>query len=175
MTLDWPLLPDAERITLGNITVGPSTRLYELPEMARQVDVTFTDAEDGEITLVGLSAEPTLSTDGSNQLAVDLVWQPTARVSSSYKAFVHLLDSAGTIIAQSDAIPGGNGTNRWLPTEVILDRHLLTLPPETAPGDYQLVVGLYDPIGMQRLPARTPDGEASPNSVAPLGPVTLQP
>ncbi len=175
LVLDWPLLPNAERIILGDITVGPSTRLYELPEMARQVDVTFTDAEDGEITLVGLSAEPTLSTDGSNQIAVDLVWQPAARVNSSYKAFVHLIDSAGTIIAQSDAIPGGNGTNRWLPTEVILDRHLLTLPPEVAPGDYQLIVGLYDPISMQRLPTRTPNGEASPDSVATLGPVTLPP
>jgi hypothetical protein len=176
LALKWPLLPEAERVTLGNIAIGQSTRLYELPSLARTVDVTFAGEEDGEITLVGLSAEPSRIPDASGQLAVDLVWQPSARISGNYKAFVHLLDNSGTIIAQSDAIPGGDHvTNRWLPAEVILDRHILTLPPELPAAEYTLVAGLYDAIGMQRLPARTSGGQELPDAVAPLGPVSLTP
>jgi hypothetical protein len=105
---------------------------------------------------------------------VDIVWQPSAAISGNYKAFVHLLDSTGAIIAQSDALPGGDYvTSRWMAGEVILDQHVLTLPPEVASNrdlsGYQLVTGLYDPIGMQRLSARAADGTELPDGRIPLG------
>lgn len=34
----------------------------------------------------------------------------------------------------------------------IFDRHILTLDPEAPPGDYTLEIGLYDPVGGERLP-----------------------
>ena len=177
LAIDQPTVADFSTITLGTVAIGPSTRLYELPEMARTVSMTFTDEANSEIVLVGLSSEP-IPDRATNQLAVDLVWQPSARIDGNYKAFIHLLDSSGTIIAQSDAIPGGdNVTNRWQAGEVILDRHILTLPPEVASSDnvqsYQLVAGLYDSIGMQRLSARTPAGVDVSDGRVPLGPLSL--
>jgi hypothetical protein len=162
LAVNGPLLNAAEPITLGSIAVGPSTRLYELPKLARTLHITFTGEEEGEIALVGLSAEPEVDAE-TNQLSVDLVWQPSARINANYNAFVHLLDSAGTIVAQSDATPGGD--------------KITTLPPEVASkdelGSYQLVAGLYDPIGMQRLLARTPSAEELPDGRAPLGSLSV--
>jgi hypothetical protein len=171
------MLAGAEAIPLGAVTIAPSTRLYELPDLARTIQVTFTGEADGEIVLVGLSEEPAIDAENS-QLAVDLVWQPMARINGNYKAFVHLLDSSGTIIAQSDAVPGGAGvTSRWLPGEFILDRHILTLSPEVVSSDdlagYQLVAGLYDSIDMQRLQARMANGDDLPDGRASLGALSL--
>jgi hypothetical protein len=177
LTVDQPGATNGEAIILGTVAVGPSTRLYELPELARTLNITLTTEDNSEIALVGLSSEPRPDS-ASNELIVDIVWQSAARINGNYKAFVHLLDNTGTIVAQSDAIPGGDYvTSRWLPGEVILDRHLLALPPEVASSDnmegYQLVAGLYDPIGMQRLSARTSDGADLPDGRASLG--TLSP
>jgi hypothetical protein len=177
LALDSTLLTSAETIKLGSIRIGPSTRLYDLPELARTVQITFTGEGDGEIGLVGLSEEPVFSAE-TGEIAVDLVWRPAARINGNYKAFVHLLDSTGAILAQSDAIPGGNKTTaRWLPGEIILDRHILTLPPAVAAGDglgdYELVAGLYDPIGMQRLPAHAASGDGIADGRAPLGSLSM--
>lgn len=180
LTVDLPAVEDSQPITLGTVAVGPSTRLYELPELTRTINVTLTAEDNSEIALVGLRSEPRPD-PATNQLSVELVWQSVSQINGNYKAFVHLLDSTGAIIAQSDAIPGGDKvTNRWLPGEVILDRHILTLPPEVAASEnvaeYQLVAGLYDPIGMQRLNARThegsdvPDGRISLGSLSPPAP-----
>jgi hypothetical protein len=177
LTIDQPSVTSAEPITLGNVTIGPSTRLYEVPELARTLNITLTTEDNSEIALVGLSSEPRPD-PATNLLNVDIVWQPAAHIGGNYKVFVHLLDDTGTIIAQSDAIPGGDKvTSRWLAGEVILDRHILTLPPEVAASDnlegYQLVAGLYDPIGMQRLSARTPDGAEIADGRVPLGSLSL--
>ncbi len=177
LLIDQTSFANAEPISLGTVAIGPSTRLYELPELERTLNMTFTGEDNGEIILVGLSSEP-IADPATNQLAVDLVWQPVAHINSNYNAFVHLLDNNGTIIAQSDAVPGGDKvTNRWLPGEVILDRHLLTLPPDLASSSnldgYQLVAGLYDSIGMQRLSARTSDGVEVADGRVPLGLLSL--
>lgn len=168
---------DNEQITLGTVTIGPSTRIYEVPEISHSVGITLTDGDNNEIVLLGLSSPP-IPDPSTNQVGVDLVWQPQGRISGNYNVFVHLLDANGNIIAQADAIPGGGaGTSRWLPGEIILDRQILTLPPEVAASDalsdFQLVAGLYDSIGMQRLSARTADGTEVPEGRIPLGSLSL--
>ena len=71
-----------------------------------------------------------------------------------YTAFVHLLDPAGQLVAQSDRPPldGFYPTDAWLPGYPVRDRYALALPPDLAPGTYRLVAGLYDPTTGQRLP-----------------------
>ena len=50
----------------------------------------------------------------------------------------------------------GTTTCLWTPGQPVQDNHGLLLPPEAAPGVYQLAVGLYDAEG-NRLPV-TLDG-----------------
>ncbi len=77
----------------------------------------------------------------------------------NYKAFVHLVDAAGTIVSQSDAIPGpGYPTNHWTDNEVVIDRHEVVIPENAQPGAYTLIAGLYDPVSAARLEATSAAG-----------------
>lgn len=175
LALTWQTGTEPHSVDLAPLTVAPSTRRYDLPDLTRTVDVILADAEGAEIRLVGLERAPELAEDRS-YVALYLVWQPIGPITGNYKAFVHLLDSSGRIVAQSDTVPAeGYATNRWLPAEVVIDRHILYLPAELPAGGYTLVAGLYEPIDVHRLTARTAAGDSLPDGLVPLGPLTLPP
>jgi len=85
---------------------------------------------------------------------VAAVWLTNRETDRNYKVFVHLLDAQGQLMSQSDAVPGNwtRPTPGWQPGEYVTDLHLLALKPELAPGEYRLVVGMYDSETRQRLP-----------------------
>lgn len=85
---------------------------------------------------------------------LELVWQAVQPVAGRYTAFVHLLDPAGQLVAQSDRPPLGGfyPTDAWLAGFPVADSYALTLPADLAPGTYRAVAGLYDPTTGQRLP-----------------------
>jgi hypothetical protein len=91
-------------------------------------------------------------------LQVDLYWQAQRPLQTEYTAFVHLLGgynpaTGGPVWAQSDSLPldGGHPTTRWLPGQIVADRHDLYVPEGTPPGTYQIEAGLYDPTTLERL------------------------
>ena len=68
-------------------------------------------------------------------------------------ASVQIFDPAGNRVAQRDMVLA-NGLYRqkdWHAGEVILDRHLLTLPHWLPPGEYELLVSLYEPREVRAL------------------------
>lgn len=133
------------------ITVRPSTRIFELPEVARLVTATL----GGAIRLYGAD----ITRDG-DALTVRLVWQSLAPLTTSEKVFVHLVGPDGSLLAQSDALPaGGYGTEQWVEGEVVSDEHRLMLPPDPPPGRYRLRIGMYDPATGARLAATGERGE----------------
>jgi hypothetical protein len=72
-----------------------------------------------------------------------------------YTVFVHLVDSAGKTVAQHDGQPSWEvplPTSTWQPGEMLQDRHLLTLPADLPPGEYQLRAGVYYWQTLERLP-----------------------
>ena len=76
---------------------------------------------------------------------VTLVWQAgTQTPSVRYTATVQLVDAAGQVIAQSDAVPGGRETTGWRAGEYILDRHVLAFNERAGTGTVRLIVALYD-------------------------------
>ncbi|HZR00985.1 MAG TPA: glycosyltransferase family 39 protein [Chloroflexota bacterium] len=83
--------------------------------------------------------------------ALTLQWESLHDTDTSFAVFVHLLDSTGTIVAQSDGPPsaGRQPTDGWAPGDVVDDRRELSAPP----GRYRVEVGLYDPRTGTRLPA----------------------
>lgn len=110
------------------------------------------DAEFGEeILLTGyyLARE---EVERGDILLLTLFWEAEREVSTDYKVFVHLLDEDGSILAQHDSQPMGGvrPTSGWRIGEKIEDRHGVLLP-EIPPGEYSLVVGVYDPESGERL------------------------
>lgn len=116
----------------------------------------------GEIRLSGWSLE-----DTPGQLAVTLRWEGLSRPARDYTAFVHLVDEAGTLIAQSDRPPAGYPTSDWRAGEQVIGRYRLELPPELPQGELRLLTGFYYLPTLERL------GE--PAQLTTLDPSTMNP
>lgn len=78
--------------------------------------------------------------------------------------FTHVLDSSGQILVQQDRIDAPSWD--WQAGDTVVQIHQLWLPPETAPGEYQSMVGVYDRDSGQRLPLLA--GEETRAEVDPL-------
>jgi hypothetical protein len=111
-------------------------------------DTPLTTFEDGAIRLY--DAETRVSDEGT-RLAVMLNWGTDGTAQGDYKVFVHVLDADGNNVAQADERPG-EGTlppGNWLPG-VFHDTIMVDLR-QTPPGQYRVVMGLYDPVTTDRL------------------------
>jgi 4-amino-4-deoxy-L-arabinose transferase-like glycosyltransferase len=86
-------------------------------------------------------------------LHLTLVWTPHRSLPLDYKLFVHVAGADGRPVAQWDGLPGLNTarTSQWPVGEPFRDHVLLTIPAGAPPGDYSLLVGLYDPASGDRL------------------------
>ncbi len=108
-----------------------------------------------------LGAETPVRARPGATLPVTLYWLNLHDTAQNYKAFVHLIDAAGTVRAQQDGDPGGgfSPTSRWRANELILDRHVLELPADLPPGLYTIKAGLYqfDPLRNLTVVPATPD------------------
>ncbi len=91
-------------------------------------------------------------------IPISLSWSAMVPLDKRYKVFLHLVDQDGAIVAQQDSEPAGSAspTTAWQPGEIVVGNQAVLLPPGVAPGEYRLLVGLYemnDPGA--RLPVRT--------------------
>lgn len=83
-------------------------------------------------------------------------WQALADVSADDVLFIHVMDQAGQLQASYDAPVGGTLlSSNWAPGYPVYEELTLTLP--SAPGDYQVYIGLYDPATRERLAVDAPD------------------
>ncbi len=150
-------LSDVTSVNLGPVKIGatPPEFLSSLPRPSVAVNQTLGE----QITLLGYSL-----TDEAGQSIVNpkskienlkliFYWRPEAIPAADYTTFVHLRNAAGETVAQKDQPPlnGAYPTSLWEGGEVIADEVDLPLPPDLSPGNYSLVVGLYDFNTGQRL------------------------
>ncbi|NJN83194.1 MAG: hypothetical protein HC802_13525 [Caldilineaceae bacterium] len=133
-------------LTLAEIAVEPSTRNFEVPTHFASSTAILGD----QIGLAGFL--PVSQAQAGVPLEVQLAWQALVAPQGNYKAFVHLLDENGQLVAQSDLLPGGTTTSQWMTGEFVLDTHRLEVPSDLPPGRYRLVAGLYDSVDGVRLP-----------------------
>ncbi len=107
---------------------------------------------DNKIRLVGYNLQPNIVQPGQN-IQLRLYWAALTHMPTDYTVFVHVLDSGGLMAAQSDHQVGDGllPTSCWQPGRVIVDQLTLPVNSETAPGYYQLKVGLYSANTLARL------------------------
>jgi hypothetical protein len=105
------------------------------------------------IQLLGYDFNPPATTE--EPLRLTLYWQAVTAVLADYKVFIHVLNEAGELIAQTDGQPVGGlaPTYRWQAGDLIRDPYAISLPPDLPPGTYQIRTGLYAPDTLLRLPA----------------------
>ena len=145
----------ATRIALTYLTVGESAAP---PLPSRPADVSFA----GLIRLLGFDMSSTHETSAVTTYTLTLYWQALGPMADNYKTFVHLVGPDGNIASQDDAPPGGVffPTSAWLPGETVVSSHTLSLKAGATPGEYRLLVGLYQPASGERLPATDAAGQS---------------
>jgi hypothetical protein len=164
-----PWLP-AGRLSLGTVRVHDRPHLEELPEGVQPLEATF-----GQAARLRGHAPGASEIGAGDELEVTFYWEALEPTDASYRAFVHLVDAAGNIVAQHDGIPAGGElpTNIWAQGEIVADTHTLSLPPDLAPGAYALRLGLYLPDTGERLPV-TGD-QPHPDNALEVGTINVGP
>lgn len=127
-----------------------------LPErIARRVD-----ARVGEVAqLLGYRVETPAVRPG-DQVRVTLYWQALGEALPAYTVFVHLLDKNGILRSQQDNPPvfGTQPLSLWQLGDYVRDPYTFPVALDAPSGQYDLEIGLYDPVTGVRLPVMGPDG-----------------
>ena len=123
-------------------------------EPARPLEVEFGPA----IKLMGYTLPATAVTAGET-LYLDLYWQALATPAENYRAFVHLTDGQ-TLWGQQDDEPACRlPTSIWRPGQRSVGQFRLPIKPDTPPGRYPLIIGLYRAGNLERLKITAGDGQ----------------
>jgi hypothetical protein len=136
-------------VTVARLKLVPAVWPEQPPPQVD--DALFGD----QLLLRGHSILPkTLKSGEDRALTLELWWQALGPLDTDYTVFLHLLDATDQIVAQADGVPvnGRYPTSAWEPGERIVDTRFVTLPAGLAPGEYRLMVGLYNPRDGSRLP-----------------------
>ena len=109
-------------------------------------------------------------------LGLRTFWQVEQPFDQNYSIFVHLLDADGQRPTQRDAPPwqGRFPTSAWRPGSLVVDANDIYLPPGLPPGEYRVVVGMYEPIGGARPPV-TLDGAPLPAGSVEVATISVAP
>jgi hypothetical protein len=142
------------------VKAGPAL----LVEPTNDVDYRLGDS----IWLKGYSL-PQSSVEAGSTISLDLYWQATEYQEGGDKTFVQIIN-LDTLhkAAQRDSEPGCDKytLEDWRPGDLNYDPYTLTIAPDTPPGNYTVLVGLYDEETEERYPVFAADGAAVGDSIA---------
>ena len=126
------------------------------------------------IQLTGYEMNPIFS-DSPPTVSVTLYWQASRKISADYTVFVQMVGPNGQMGAQWDNPPQGGRypTSAWS-EDTVIDRYNLTFREGASPGDYRLLVGMYDSATGERLPV-TVKGQPQPDNAIELTTFSLTP
>ena len=160
----WAISLDNDSRRLDRIQIGHVTIPVEFDQSLIQAQEALLN---NEIKLLGFTSSNPQRGEG---LELTLFWQAEKPLDNNYVVFTHVLDSNGQLVVNHDSVPdnGRYPTPSWIPGMAISDSHLIQLPPDLAPGDYQIRVGLYVPESGERLPITAADGSTVPDNSFPL-------
>lgn len=166
-------LPLSDGLTLFGANLYPGV-VRLLDPAHDQVPPQPFEAQLGEsIDLIGHDTQSTfVLADGQLQAAsvfLALYWQSGGPIDTDYTVFTQLLGPDGQIWAQWDNPPqaGRYPTSAWAAQDRVIDRYRLELRPGAPPGEYRLLVGMYDPATGDRLPV-TINGQPQPSGAIEL-------
>lgn len=154
---------DAQTPLPGEVLVGG----------ARLAGVTIGDpSADGQPPML----VPTREFRAGGVLGLRTFWEVREPFGQDYFIFVHLVDAGGQRPTQRDAPPwqGRFPTSTWRPGTLVVDANDVYLPPGLAPGEYRVIVGMYDPATFARPPV-TADGAPVPEGQVEVGAIRVVP
>ncbi|GAB4567665.1 MAG: hypothetical protein Kow0047_19950 [Anaerolineae bacterium] len=154
----------------GRGTPYVMTRQGVAPDWARSIQARI--GEEIALTGYGWAGEPC----AGGVAWLHLIWEANGTPAADYTTFVHVMDSAGQVVAQGDNAPLGGSwpTTRWEAGDRIADVYAIALPEELPPGDYVVAVGMYLPTSGERLPVSGDGADAGARRVILPAPLTVR-
>jgi hypothetical protein len=155
---DWPSAGIVEGWIAAHMQTVRRTNVNGIPvEQYKLWEVSPDELDEEPLAtfedVVELRSANILAADTTgDHLTIWLYWQPLQQTDTPLKIFVHLLNPGSPPQSQADQFPqsGRIATDSWHVREVYRD--VYEIPLENVPaGDYDLVVGFYDPATGERL------------------------
>ena len=148
------LSAQGQRLEVGQNFHGMSLLLFDVraavfvTQPQHLVDFAFVQM----VRLTGYNVDKTRLALGDS-LTFSVYLTAEGSIAGDYQIFAHLIGPAGSLVAQADHIAGADSypTSLWRPGNLILNRFQMTVPPDAAPGEYTVRVGLYDSTGRLKL------------------------
>jgi hypothetical protein len=91
----------------------------------------------------------TESPEAGDSLEVLSTWRVEDPPADPLKVFVHLVGEADALVAQHDGL--GSPPQGWAEGDLIVQKHVLPLPADLAPGLYKVYLGVYNAPAGPRL------------------------
>jgi hypothetical protein len=155
-----------ERLASTLAEVGKAEAAWPEENVTTTLPVDF----GHNVKLLGYQVEKPSLRPGKT-LNVTTYWQVIDQPPPFLTTFVHLLDSAGQIVAQTDRQSVLADTLQ--PGDVFMQLHSIDLPAELQSGPYRLSIGLYSSETGQRLPLY--EGATLRGDHLSLQPITIKP
>jgi len=143
-----------------------------LPGVERPLNRSYADG----LTLIGYDQNHAeILADGT--LRLDLYWTAVARPVARYQTVIHLVGSDGLRWSQPDSFRPRDYANHpptttWSPGRYALDSHEIEPLPGTPPGDYDIVLTVFDRDTLSPLSVLNEQGQPAAPTLT-LGQVTL--
>jgi 4-amino-4-deoxy-L-arabinose transferase-like glycosyltransferase len=170
--------------------LGPRVDLIDIGLTPQTVPDTTPTVELGPLRLLdarygrrikeetGIELRPDAPLRQGDTLGLTAFWLAEQPVpADTYTLFVHLRgpDGLEQTPVQRDTPPwqGLFPPESWPPGQVVTEKLDMFLPYELPPGEYRLVLGLYDPQDGTRFAATLPDGTRLPADEVELGRVEI--
>ncbi len=138
--------------TLNSYGAKPTNRWFDTFRLVGYAAITTAERRawqpanttfSGTIRLADYSVPA--SVDDGRPFRVMMRWSTVTAADADYKVFVHFVSPQGRIVAQGDKVLTrlGAGTTTWQPGDEAFDATDVLVPIGTAPGDYEMLAGLY--------------------------------
>ncbi len=101
----------------------------------------------GFATLLGADGLPDRVAAGE-AVHLTLYWRARTSTATSYRVSLQVVDDSKGLIAAVDGVPvnGARPTTAWQPDEFIADSYTVSLPVDMKPGQYRLLVLMFDSV-----------------------------
>ena len=146
---------------LGNVSVFPADMTN--PDVLQPFNIAL--GEPAFMHWIGYNL-PSQPVNNRHPITLTLAYDVHQPMTQDYTFFAHLINDEGHTIAQVDSEPvfGRAPTSMWVAGERLVDTYIINLPDATPPGDYTIMIGMYDWTTGERLPLFL-DGQSVSNDV----------
>lgn len=111
-------------------------------------------------TLMSWTLRDSVQVQPCQTITYESWWTSQQLTDTNYSMTLVLADSGGIGVARTDRHPGYLETSEWIPGDLYPDIRQLTIPCDIQPGEYLLLIGIYDPNAPDNaLPVTTIGGE----------------